>query len=242
MLITNKLLKHMPSGDKACKPARKWFKRTFPDGADWEEAWSACQEDDWLIWFALNYLPRDTVVELAFKFIEQAKGIARQDRSKDYDGWVRIATERANAVASLDVNSIVVARGAYNVSNTAIHAVWLYDDKHKEREKHVKLCHAAMLEHLNETKNITTLSGNTCSQHALAREHVGPVPEGARQYCVNMRQDGSVGTIWGFEAAYDEPTQVIVESDGSLTMVFPDTSLDLAREHARQVMAAYMED
>lgn len=31
--ITIKMLKRMPSGNRACKPARQWFATTFPDGA-----------------------------------------------------------------------------------------------------------------------------------------------------------------------------------------------------------------
>lgn len=57
-LITLETLEKMPSGERACLPARQWFAASFPNGATIREVWDACPDDtSWKIWFALNFYP-----------------------------------------------------------------------------------------------------------------------------------------------------------------------------------------
>lgn len=83
-------------------------------------------------------------------------------------------------------------------------------------------------------------TNNTVRQNDLAMAIVGqPMPH-AKQYCVAMLPDGKV--VAAFQAATNEPTQVIREITGSYTMVFPDVSLASAKEHALEIMEAYIKD
>ena len=63
--ITIQMLKSMPTGARACPSARQWFAEAFPHGATLEQAWNACPEWQWQVWFAIHSTDRQTMVEFA---------------------------------------------------------------------------------------------------------------------------------------------------------------------------------
>jgi hypothetical protein len=70
--VTIELLDKMPSGNRACEEARAWFAETFPVGGLLKDVWERCENTKWKIWFAVNYLPKDKVTALSYRFCGQA--------------------------------------------------------------------------------------------------------------------------------------------------------------------------
>lgn len=71
-MITLETLLQMPSGDKACAEAQLWFKQYFPTGATLTEAWRKCPNNDWRIWFTVNWVELEQLKMLALRFAGQA--------------------------------------------------------------------------------------------------------------------------------------------------------------------------
>jgi hypothetical protein len=134
--ITAKTLKRMPSGARACKKPRRWFKSTFPkeqypNGASLRVAWRACPRDDWRVWFALNWLPIEQVQGLAWRFAGQAMRLAGIDEYADNvtaDNWkeARATTNGLYEFVVDDYEAVKIAGAsnavvfAYNVEFFAI--------------------------------------------------------------------------------------------------------------------------
>ena len=143
--ITAKTLKRMPSGARACKSPRRWFKATFPKeqyptGVSLRVAWDACPRDDWRVWFALNWLPIEQVQGLAWKFAGQAMRLAGIEEYADNvtaDNWeeARATTNglyqklhpHGRAVFVVDHDEAVKIAGANNAvvfaHNAAFYAI-----------------------------------------------------------------------------------------------------------------------
>ena len=111
-MITNKHLKNMPSGNRACSAARKWFKATFPDdyksGVDMRTAWVVLkthtaeeQRLDWLIWFGCNQLDgekREAFSWFAAGLAMRYAGIAEYADNVTAENWEE-AADAADAAA-----------------------------------------------------------------------------------------------------------------------------------------------
>ncbi|MCB0683210.1 MAG: hypothetical protein KDC32_20250, partial [Saprospiraceae bacterium] len=48
------MLENMPSGARACDPARDWFEENFPNGGERAQIWDACPNWRWQVWFAVH--------------------------------------------------------------------------------------------------------------------------------------------------------------------------------------------
>jgi len=79
--VTIELLDKMPSGNRACEEARAWFAETFPVGGLLKDVWERCENTKWKIWFAVNYLPKDKVTALSYRFCGQAFRYAARHNS-----------------------------------------------------------------------------------------------------------------------------------------------------------------
>ena len=137
--ITNKHLKNMPSGNCACKSARKWFKSTFPkdqypDGVPMRNAWDVLKADinedqhlNWLIWFGCNQLDsekRQNFAWFAAGLAMRHAGIAEFADNVTAENWMDArARARANARADANANAAYAAYAAYAAAHAAAYAV-----------------------------------------------------------------------------------------------------------------------
>ena len=70
--ITLAMLENMPSGARACAPARRWFQEKFPDGGERAEVWNACPNWEWKVWFAVHSATTEEAVAFAQSCEERA--------------------------------------------------------------------------------------------------------------------------------------------------------------------------
>jgi len=173
MIVTNKLLKNMPSGRKACKPARKWFKEEFPNGADWKDVWDSCLDYRWQVWFTANYLPDDDVCELMYIFVgqalryvsvvdsrldEYADNVTSENIGAAYKTlWdIRDILDRTSGIAALDAVICVVfpvIRETFSyaylavVSATSVESVGTILGIDVDMSEQVKMCWEALRKH-----------------------------------------------------------------------------------------------
>ena len=75
--ITIKTLERMPSGARACKPAREWFEEKFPDGGERAEVWDACPNWQWKVWFAVHSATTEEAVAFAQSCADRAAFYAK---------------------------------------------------------------------------------------------------------------------------------------------------------------------
>ena len=75
--VTLTMLKNMPSGARACKPAREWFEEKFPDGGERAEVWDACPNWQWKVWFAVHSATTEEAVAFAQSCADRAAFYAK---------------------------------------------------------------------------------------------------------------------------------------------------------------------
>ena len=74
--VTLTMLENMPSGARACDPARDWFEEKFPDGGERAEVWDACPNWRWKVWFAVHSATTEEAVAFAQSCAERAAAYA----------------------------------------------------------------------------------------------------------------------------------------------------------------------
>ena len=75
--VTLTMLENMPSGARACKPAREWFEEKFPDGGERAEVWDACPNWQWKVWFAVHSATTEEAVAFAQSCADRAAFYAK---------------------------------------------------------------------------------------------------------------------------------------------------------------------
>ena len=98
--ITIKTLERMPSGARACKPAREWFQKKFPNGGELAEVWNACPNWLWKVWFAMHSAPTVDAVAFAQSCAERAASYAADAIAKTTDASKAVYDADAAASAA----------------------------------------------------------------------------------------------------------------------------------------------
>jgi hypothetical protein len=129
--VTIELLNKMPSGNRACEEARAWFAKTFPTGGLLKDAWERCENTKWKIWFAVNYLPKDKVAALSYKFYGQAFRFAAKHNPSlaEFSDNVSVinvleATHTVAAYAAAAADAYAAAADAYAAAYAAYAAAY----------------------------------------------------------------------------------------------------------------------
>ena len=115
--ITIKTLERMPSGARACKPAREWFEEKFPDGGERAEVWDACPNWQWKVWFAVHSATTEEAVAFAQSCADRAAFYAKYA--------VAVAAKAAAAADAYDAdtyNAAAYARVAAAYAEAAARA------------------------------------------------------------------------------------------------------------------------
>lgn len=126
MFITRELLKEMPSGKEACIEARLWFDSNFPNGGELSAVWKACNNDEWRVWFACHYLPKEAQQELAWKFAGQAmrnagiEAFADNVNDSNWQKAKRTAAQVATVIVTdVDARTFTRIASAYKATHAA---------------------------------------------------------------------------------------------------------------------------
>ena len=67
----------MPSGSRACDPARDSSEENFPDGGERAEVWDACPNWQWKVWFAVHSATTEEAVAFAQSCADRAAFYAK---------------------------------------------------------------------------------------------------------------------------------------------------------------------
>ena len=119
--ITIKTLERMPSGARACKPAREWFQKKFPNGGELAEVWNACPNWLWKVWFAMHSAPTVDAVAFAQSCAERAASYAADAIAKTTDASKAVydADAAASAADYAAANADAAADAADAVADAA---------------------------------------------------------------------------------------------------------------------------
>ena len=102
--VTLTMLENMPSGARACDPARDWFEENFPNGGERAQIWDACPNWRWQVWFAVHSATTEEAVAFAQSCADRAAFYAKYA--------VAVAAKAAHAAAAYAAAHAAAAHAA----------------------------------------------------------------------------------------------------------------------------------